>query len=99
MSLFTLFVFCLHSYHIRNGAPIGAVAIMLALITSMGGFMFGYDTTQISEILVMDDFKLRFATCSNPTDPNTCEFTTVRAGLIVSLLSIGTLAGALLGAP
>lgn len=61
--------------------------------------MFGYDTTQISEILVMDDFKLRFATCSNPTDSNTCEFTTVRAGLIVSLLSIGTLAGALLGAP
>lgn len=79
--------------------PIGAVAIILALVTSMGGFMFGYDTTQISEILVMDDFKLRFATCSNPTDPNTCEFTTVRAGLIVSLLSIGTLAGALLGAP
>ena len=78
--------------------PIGAVAVMLALVASMGGFIFGYDTGQISDILVMEDFKLRFATCSNPTDHNSCEFSTVRAGLIVSLLSIGTLAGALLGA-
>ncbi|KAF8814578.1 hypothetical protein BYT27DRAFT_7129908 [Phlegmacium glaucopus] len=79
--------------------PIGAVAIMLALVASMGGFIFGYDTGQISDILVMEDFKLRFATCSNPVDHNSCTFSTVRAGLIVSLLSIGTLAGALLGAP
>lgn len=85
VSHFTL-LFCLHTYRTRNGVPIGAVVVMLALVTSMGGFMPGYDTTHISEILVMDDFKLRFATCSNPTDPNTCtcEFSTARAGLIVS---------------
>ncbi|KAF8876788.1 general substrate transporter [Gymnopilus junonius] len=82
-----------------HGMPIGGTAIMLALVASMGGFIFGYDTGQISDILLMDDFKLRFATCSNMTDASTCEFTVVRAGLIVSLLSIGTLAGALLGAP
>jgi len=79
--------------------PIGGTAIMLALMASMGGFIFGYDTGQISDILIMEDFKLRFATCSNPTDHNTCEFSTVRSGLIVALLSIGTLAGALIGAP
>ncbi|KJA18936.1 hypothetical protein HYPSUDRAFT_44786 [Hypholoma sublateritium FD-334 SS-4] len=79
--------------------PIGGTAIMLALVASIGGFIFGYDTGQISDILLMEDFKLRFATCSNPTDHTTCEFSTVRAGLIVSLLSIGTLAGALMGAP
>jgi SP family sugar:H+ symporter-like MFS transporter len=82
-----------------HGMPIGGTAIMLALIASMGGFIFGYDTGQISDMLLMEDFKLRFATCSNPSDPNTCAFSVVRAGLIVSLLSIGTLSGALMGAP
>ncbi|KDR83797.1 hypothetical protein GALMADRAFT_236183 [Galerina marginata CBS 339.88] len=82
-----------------HGTPIGGTAIMLALVASMGGFIFGYDTGQISDILLMQDFKLRFATCSNPADHNTCQFSVVRAGLIVSLLSIGTLVGALMGAP
>jgi SP family sugar:H+ symporter-like MFS transporter len=79
--------------------PIGGTAIMLALVASMGGFIFGYDTGQISDILLMNDFKLRFATCSNPLDHNTCKFSTMHSGLIVSLLSIGTLVGALAGAP
>ncbi|KAF9220612.1 general substrate transporter [Gyrodon lividus] len=82
-----------------EGLPIGWVAIMLALLASMGGFIFGYDTGQISDILLMDDFLLRFATCSTPGDASTCGFSTVHEGLIVSLLSIGTLAGALIGAP
>ncbi|KAI0820915.1 general substrate transporter [Trametes gibbosa] len=82
-----------------DGLPIGWVAIMLAIIASMGGFIFGYDTGQISDILIMDDFKLRFAQCGTPGDVNSCNFSTVREGLIVALLSIGTLVGALVGAP
>ncbi|KAG6848857.1 hypothetical protein H0H93_013395 [Arthromyces matolae] len=82
-----------------HGVPIGYVAILLALVASMGGFIFGYDTGQISDILLMNDFKLRFATCGIPGDPETCHFSTTRSGLIVSLLSIGTLVGALCGAP
>ncbi|KAF5375856.1 hypothetical protein D9615_008196 [Tricholomella constricta] len=82
-----------------HGTPIGYFAILLALVASMGGFIFGYDTGQISDILLMTDFKLRFATCTVPGQIDTCEFTVVRAGLIVSLLSIGTLVGALCGAP
>ena len=46
----------------------------------------------------MDDFLLRFATCSDRTNAATCHFSIVREGLIVALLSIGTLIGALLGA-
>jgi MFS transporter, SP family, sugar:H+ symporter len=72
---------------------------MLALVASMGGFIFGYDTGQISDMLIMDDFKLRFATCTTPGDASSCQFSTVRSGLIVALLSIGTLFGALMGAP
>jgi len=64
----------------------------------MGGFIFGYDTGQISDILIMDDFLLRFATCGVPGDVATCEFKRAIEGLIVGLLSIGTLFGALLGA-
>ncbi|PPQ99376.1 hypothetical protein CVT24_009206 [Panaeolus cyanescens] len=82
-----------------HGMPIGGVAIMLALVASMGGFIFGYDTGQISDLLVMDDFKLRFATCGDASDPGSCEFSDVRAGLIVALLSVGTLFGTLIGAP
>lgn len=47
----------------------------------------------------MEDFKLRFAQCGTAGDVNSCNFSTVREGLIVALLSIGTLAGALFGAP
>ncbi|GAW06951.1 general substrate transporter [Lentinula edodes] len=89
-------------FHVE-GVPIGITSVALALIASMGGFIFGYDTGQISDILLMPDFLLRFADCSSgatlATATDTCSFTDVRSGLIVALLSIGTLAGALMGAP
>lgn len=47
----------------------------------------------------MNDFKLRFAQCSTAGDVSSCEFSRVREGLIVALLSVGTLIGALSGAP
>ncbi|KIY62582.1 general substrate transporter [Cylindrobasidium torrendii FP15055 ss-10] len=85
-------------FHVQ-GVPIGGIAIMLAIVASMGGFIFGYDTGQISDMLLMDDFLLRFAQCDAPGDVSTCKFSNVRSGLIVGLLSIGTLFGALIGAP
>ncbi|QRV98979.1 Sugar (and other) transporter [Ceratobasidium sp. AG-Ba] len=85
-------------FHIR-GAAVGRLAILLAIVASMGGFIFGYDTGQISDILLMEDFLERFATCGDPTDASTCKFNTYIEGLIVALLSIGTAIGALVGAP
>lgn len=55
-------------------------------------------TGQISDFLEMDDFKRRFAQCTDPSNPDTCEFSNVRTGLIVAMLSIGTLFGSLVGA-
>ncbi|GAA5887386.1 hypothetical protein JCM5296_007121 [Sporobolomyces johnsonii] len=81
-----------------NGAPIGALAILLAVFSSIGGFLFGYDTGQISDFLVMPDFLQRFGQCTDPSDYTTCHFSHVRSGLIVAMLSIGTLFGALIGA-
>ncbi|GAA5840759.1 hypothetical protein JCM11251_001691 [Rhodosporidiobolus azoricus] len=83
-------------FHV-NGAPIGALSIFLAVFASMGGFLFGYDTGQISVFLEMDDFKRRFASCGD-TPLDECTFSNVRSGLIVAMLSIGTLFGSLIGA-
>ncbi|KAF8523948.1 general substrate transporter [Hysterangium stoloniferum] len=81
--------------HHRKGVPIGIIAIELALLASMGG----YDTGQISDILLMKDFLLRFSQCKVPGDVSSCNFSMVRKGLIVALLSVGTFIGALVGAP
>jgi len=65
--------------------------IFMVLIVSLGGLIFGFDTGQISGFLAMDDFKTRFG--------ENGEFTAVREGTIVGLLSIGTLLGAIFAAP
>lgn len=57
---------------------------------------FGYDTGQISGFLEMPDFLDRFAQTNSD---GVKAFSTVRSGLIVGLLSIGTLIGALVAAP
>ncbi|GAA5942650.1 hypothetical protein JCM3775_003667 [Rhodotorula graminis] len=85
------------TFHV-HGAPVGLTAIVLAVFSSIGGFLFGYDTGQIADFLEMDDFKLRFAQCTEAGNPASCEFSTVRSGLIVAMLSIGTLFGSLIGA-
>jgi SP family sugar:H+ symporter-like MFS transporter len=66
------------------------------VLVSMGGLIFGYDTGQISGFLEMPDFLERFGQRHSNGE---LYFSNVRAGLIVALLSIGTLFGALMGAP
>jgi sugar porter (SP) family MFS transporter len=71
-------------------------SFLMAILVSMGGFVFGYDTGQISGFLEMPDFLQRFG---QQRSDGTYYFSNVRSGLIVAMLSIGTLIGALIGAP
>ncbi|KAL1629168.1 hexose transporter hxt5 [Neofusicoccum ribis] len=70
--------------------------IYMGVLVSMGGFIFGYDTGQISGFLEMEDFLRRF---SDTTKDGAPAFSNGRSGTIVGLLSIGTLIGALIAAP
>ena len=70
----------------------------MIMIVSLGGLIFGYDTGQISGFLEMEDFLKRFGDTYDP-ETNEYGFSKVRSGTIVSLLSIGTLIGAIVGAP
>ncbi|KAJ5671139.1 hypothetical protein N7507_000266 [Penicillium longicatenatum] len=72
-------------------------SFILGLCVSMGGFIFGYSTGQISGFTSMTDFKMRFAEYNASTGEY--AFSNVRNGLIVGLLSIGTMIGALVAAP
>lgn len=64
-------------------------------MTSLGGFLFGYDTGQISGILLFEDFINRFG--QRQAD-GTMGWVPIIQSLLVSLMSIGTLIGALSGA-
>ncbi|GAA6027148.1 hypothetical protein JCM8097_002431 [Rhodosporidiobolus ruineniae] len=97
-----------------NGAPIGLLSIAVAVFASIGGCVYEparrarkrrltwlpelVGVLSIHQIpLRMDDFKRRFASCGD-TPLADCEFSNVRSGLIVAMLSIGTLFGSLIGA-
>ncbi|KAI9053190.1 hypothetical protein LZ554_003456 [Drepanopeziza brunnea f. sp. 'monogermtubi'] len=67
--------------------PVTWLAVLLGGIASIGGFMFGYESGQISGFLAMSDFLDRFG--------ENGEFSAVRQGTIVGLLCIGTLIGCL----
>ncbi|GLB08509.1 hexose transporter hxt1 [Aspergillus tubingensis] len=71
-------------------------SFLMGIFVSMGGFLFGYDTGQISGFLEMPNFLQRYG---QQHADGTYYFSNARSGLIVALLSIGTLIGALIAAP
>ncbi|KAB8236918.1 sugar porter family MFS transporter [Aspergillus alliaceus] len=71
-------------------------SFVMCIFISMGGFLFGYDTGQISGFLEMENFLKRYG---EQKSDGTYFFSNVRSGLIVALLSVGTLIGALVAAP
>jgi SP family sugar:H+ symporter-like MFS transporter len=63
--------------------------VVMAILVAMGGFIFGYDTGQISGFLEMEVFLQRFGEPGPITQehPYGYYFTNVRSGLIVGLVS------------
>lgn len=60
-------------------------SLVMGIFVSMGGFLFGYDTGQISGFLEMPDFLQRYGELGPDGD---YHFSNVRSGLIVGLVWI-----------
>lgn len=58
-----------------------------------------YDTGVINGVQAMRDWLCTFGTVDTSTIPETCSITAGQQSVIVSVLSIGTFVGALIGAP
>lgn len=59
-------------------------SFIMGIFVSMGGFLFGYDTGQISGFLEMKNFLRRYGELGSD---GTYQFSNVRSGLIVGLVS------------
>jgi len=75
--------------------------IMMTAFAAFGGILFGYDTGTISGIIAMNDWLCTFGfTVVNPAPGAApCAITTSDKALVVSILSVGTVFGALASAP
>jgi SP family sugar:H+ symporter-like MFS transporter len=58
-------------------------SFIMGIFVSMGGFLFGYDTGQISGFLEMPNFLMRYG---EPSGDGTFHFSNARSGLIVGLV-------------
>tara|TARA_R110002060_G_scaffold11007_3_gene16292 strand:+ start:674 stop:1033 length:360 start_codon:yes stop_codon:yes gene_type:complete len=71
-----------------DNSPVPLLTIhsfIMGVFVSMGGFIFGYDTGQISGFLGMRDFQEQFG--QRNKDGSGYHFSNVRSGLIVALVS------------
>ncbi|KZT74921.1 general substrate transporter [Daedalea quercina L-15889] len=72
--------------------PSNRKAVLLAVFTAFGGFLFGYDIGVISGCLIMDDFIDRFG---QQNADGSFTLSSSRQSIITSLLSAGTIVGAI----
>ncbi|KPM42134.1 Hexose transporter 2 [Neonectria ditissima] len=70
-----------------------AIACFLGLVASIGGFMFGYVSGQISGFFLMEDYAERFGELQSD---GSFTFSAARQGTIVGLLCVGCLIGSLI---
>lgn len=78
----------------KHEQKITLAACFLGLVASIGGFMFGYVSGQISGFFLMEDYLERFGELDTTTGDR--YFSAARQGTIVGLLSVGCLFGCLI---
>lgn len=82
----------LHSTQTNNGFVILQksliIPILLCLVISFGGFIFGWDIGTIGGIINMKSFRNHFGTIYN-SESNVTEFPDMLTGLIISIFNIG----------
>lgn len=90
---------------IVDGPGLGANApknkwagVLIVTFAAFGGILYGYDTGVINGIQTMQDWLCTFGS-PDPTAAVGCSITSGQQSLVVSILSVGTFVGALLGAP
>ncbi|KAM4055848.1 major facilitator superfamily protein [Hirsutella rhossiliensis] len=76
----------------RAREKVTLLACVLGAVASLGGFIFGYVSGQISGFFLMGDYARRFGSLQAD---GSYTFSASRQGTIVGLLSIGSLFGAL----
>ena len=83
----------------HDGAPIKVFnfrVIVMGLLVSLGGFIFGWEGGAISGYTQMNNFKNRFG---DTVEDGALKLGNVRQGLMVGMLCAGCLVGALVSAP
>ncbi|KAF8434477.1 hexose transporter [Terfezia claveryi] len=81
----------------ESAAGSSGPAIVIGIFVAFGGILFGYDTGTISGILAMDFWVEQFA--RHKDEHGKLYITASETSLIVSILSAGTICGALTAAP
>ncbi|KAI6784236.1 mfs monosaccharide transporter [Emericellopsis cladophorae] len=79
--------------NIAEKETVTLLACSLGAIASIGGFIFGYISGQISGFFLMDDYASRFGELQ---PDGSYTFSAARQGTIVGLMSIGALFGSLI---
>ncbi|KJZ75312.1 hypothetical protein HIM_05238 [Hirsutella minnesotensis 3608] len=77
---------------VKKHQRVTLLACVLGAVASLGGFIFGYVSGQISGFFAMDDYARRFGELQ---PDGSYTFSAARQGTIVGLLSIGALIGSL----
>ncbi|KAI0105285.1 general substrate transporter [Nemania sp. FL0031] len=72
----------------KSNEKVTFIACFMGLVASIGGFMFGYVSGQISGYFNMEDYARRFGDADG-------SFSAAKQGTIVGLLAVGCLIGAL----
>lgn len=82
-----------------DGGPVKVFnfrVIIMGLLVSLGGFIFGWEGGSISGYTQMDNFRQRFG---DTLDDGSLKLGNVRQGLVTGMLCVGCLIGALVSAP